>query len=154
MLVVPFSHCFSKRADKVLVGVVLWNDLAIALADYRRRGSSIININAIPNNGGVGGPRGSASGASLLSCRTSRGLGSRPSVVSGIGSPETAAAAAASTGERFEWEEGSDDEAEAAAMGVSTSGAWWPGLAEVAEAVGKRVGWFPRVRTAEASLLQ
>ena len=28
----------ARRNDKVLVGVVLWNDLAIALADYRRRG--------------------------------------------------------------------------------------------------------------------
>eukprot|EP00752_Nemacystus_decipiens_P008716 g7778.t1 len=154
-----------SMADKVLVGVVLWNDLAIALADYRRRGSSIININTIAPKGAARGS-GSGSGASLLSRRSSSrggsggggggggGQSSGPSVA-GIGSPETAAAAAAATGERFEWEDGSDGEpAGAGAMGISASGAWWPGLADIAEAVGRRVRWFPRVRTAEASLLR
>lgn len=39
VLCLSVSLVYAIRNDKVFVGVVLWNDLAIALADYRRRGS-------------------------------------------------------------------------------------------------------------------
>lgn len=133
------------RSDKVLVGVVLWNDLAIALADYRRRGSAMAN-NRRRSNGGL---------SPSFPSSTWRGGGH---AYDGIGSPETAAAAAASTGklDKFEWEEASSEEGGSVVEedGDEGGGSLWPGLAGVAKAVGQRVGWFPRMRLAEASLLQ
>lgn len=134
------------RSDKVLVGVVLWNDLAIALADYRRRGSSVI---AISNSSSAPAPINSSRGTPPppFASTTTMIDGRR---YQAIGAGDSEAAAAAAAGGRFDWEESSEEGGE----GDSGGGSWWPRLAEVGGAIGRRMGWFPMVRTAEASLLR
>lgn len=104
---------YSIRNDKVLVGVVLWNDLAIALADYRRRGT-------VPFTHRVS--------SSVEQQRAVEGYGS------------TRAFSSVAT-EREEEEESG---------GVGP----WPRLSSVAKALGKRVGWLPRMRLVEPALLE
>ncbi|CAM9963204.1 unnamed protein product [Ectocarpus sp. 13 AM-2016] len=68
-----------------------------------------------------------------------------------VGGGDSSAAAAAAAGGRSEWEESPE---EGGAEGDSGGGSWWPRVAEVGGAIGRRMGWFPMARTAEASLLQ
>ncbi|CBN77014.1 conserved unknown protein [Ectocarpus siliculosus] len=143
-----FKPVGESMSDKVLVGVVLWNDLAIALADYRRRGSS---ITAISSTTTAPASINSSRGAPLPAFASTTTMidGRRFQVVGGGDS--AAAATAAAAGGRFEWEESSE---EGGGEGDSGGGSWWPRLAEVGGAIGRRIGWFPMVRTAEASLLR
>ena len=80
-----------------------------------------------------------------------------------MGSPNVAAAAAASTGEAvddYDLPGGGGGGAVGRGTGCSgldrseSEGSSWPRLAAVATEIGKRVKWFPKMRTAEASLLQ
>lgn len=141
----PHVSFLGPRSDKVLVGVVLWNDLAIALADYRRRGTTLAVSRRSSN---IRRP------SSFLASKTNAGGHTFES----IGSPDTAAAAAAAVGklDKFDWEEASSEEecSIREEEGDGDGGSLWPGLTGVAKAVGERVGWFPRARLAEASLLQ
>lgn len=133
----------------MLVGVVLWNDLAIALADYRRRGSSMLHAAHVNYAAATSEyTRGQDYGHHLL------------------GSPNaaTAAAAAASIGADVKvnasksGERGGDDAISppGSLSGSQSAGQLfsWPKLAAVSEAVRGRVKWLPRVRMAEAALLE
>lgn len=112
------------------MGVVLWNDLVIALADYRRRGSANSKTFNFAD----------------ASAATSADTVSRAPRRRGLNSP-----AAAAAGCTLDWS-GVDI---GASLGRSDSaGSPWPKLAVVAEAVGKRVGWLPRMRLAEPALLE
>lgn len=155
----PTTHRNDDRSDKVLVGVVLWNDLAIALADYRTRGNSIttnagmLDSSTAPTRS-ASSSHGSGSGGDGI---RRRGVKDRRNRV--MGSPNVAAAAAASTGEAIDdslvgREGGRGADSSVLARSESGIGSTWPRLAAVAEEIGKRVKWFPKMRTAEASLLQ
>lgn len=144
--------------------MVLWNDLAIALADYRRRGSSITT------NAGLleAAPGAQTRRTSSPNSSSGEGIRRRGSVKDGkrrvLGSPNIAAAAAASTGEAVDDDDlpgvggerggGGGRGGSGLNRGESGLGSPWPRLAAVAAEIGKRVKWFPRMRTAEASLLQ
>lgn len=76
-----------------------------------------------------------------------------------MGSPNVAAAAAAATGKAIDDPlvrrgGGRGTGSSVLARSESGIGSTWPRLAAVAEKIGKRVKWFPKIRTAEASLLQ
>lgn len=115
----------------MLVGVVLWNDLVIALADYRRRGSAYSKTFNYAD----------------ASATTSADTVSRAPSRRRLNSPAAAAAAGRTL-------DGSGADIGAPLGRSDSAGSSWPKLAVVAEAVGKRVGWLPRMRMAEPALLE
>lgn len=122
------------RSDKVLVGVVLWNDLAIALADYRARGSSTNTIygNLVTFEPSIDDDDDDNNSSSI-----------------GSGSLEHKSVRPAREGEE------TSREGPAPFLSRSESGGGsWPKLAWVAEAVKKRVNWLPGMDTVESALLE
>ncbi|CAN0462620.1 unnamed protein product, partial [Ascophyllum nodosum] len=110
--------------DKVLVGVVLWNDLAIALADYRRRGRMDTSAASRSEEQKRAVEHFGSSSAFASSARDRLGSGNGG------------------------WPNVRGDN------GLTDGVGHWPKLPSVAKAIGKRVGWLPRMRLAAPALLE
>lgn len=127
-MVTRSSALYAHREDKVLVGVVLWNDLAIALADYGREQEQP-PPSASDNADGLD----HASRARTLSDTAAAATGEYQETCEGQG---------VGLGEKTE-HAGNDP----------GYGSVWPKLGAVANEIRSRVGWLPRQRMAEAALL-